>query len=189
MISLTHGRPAMVSPDVASSVPYPRFASQIHTSENSDGLIDAAFFVKSVELYEITHELTVKLYPTDTPRTKTPPGSSLEDLTTVVQLDDKITEWESTIPDYLLALPSEPPASISPSREAVILRLRYIILVALLLCRVLTRADFFIPAYCYCDLYLHCYVSPISLLPPKVAFARESTSNARRSALRLRKKP
>lgn len=116
----------MVSPDVASSVPYPRFASQIHTSENADGLIDAGFFVKSVELYEITHELTVKLYPTDAPRSKSPPGSSLEDLTTVVQLDDKIREWQDTIPDYLNVLPSEPPTSISPSREAVILRLRYV---------------------------------------------------------------
>ncbi len=179
----------MISPALVQCVPYPQFASQLNKSEDMDDMIDAAFFVKSAELYEITHELTVRLYPPSARRSKASPGFSLADLTTVIQLDDKITEWESTIPDHLVCSLSASSTVTALCREAVILRLRYVA-EPQPFAHVLTQTGTFTrECYC-CVLFLRCFVSlkrNSNLIVLITASARKFISNALKFVSILRK--
>lgn len=114
----------MVSAELATSVPRPLFSKSSSASDELDDLTDASFFVKSIELYEITHNLTTKLYPGSGQRTKQFQTSSLEDLLTVVQIDDELTNWEKGLPKNLIVPSSKTEPTFSPTREAVILQLR-----------------------------------------------------------------
>ena len=114
MVSLTHGRPAMVSAELAASVPLPCISSDV----DLQSLGDASFFVQSVELYEITHDLTEKLYHGMPRLAKQTPSSSPNELATVVQIDGRLTAWQINIPDHLSI------KNPLPSREAVILHMR-----------------------------------------------------------------
>lgn len=104
----------MVSAELAASVPLPCISSDV----DLQSLGDASFFVQSVELYEITHDLTEKLYHGMPRLAKQTPSSSPNELATVVQIDGRLTAWQINIPDHLSI------KNPLPSREAVILHMR-----------------------------------------------------------------
>lgn len=122
MVALTHGRPAMISSDLASSVPLPTVVDDETTIPEYS--TDVAFFVKSAELYEISHKLVEKLYSTPTGRTKRmkPSQRAVYDLSNIVQIDGDMAEWEQNLPkrlqkSYLLTIAARP---------SIILRLRFL---------------------------------------------------------------
>ena len=102
----------MVSAELAASVPLPCISAKLQS------LGDASFFVKSVELYEITHDLTEKLYHGMPRLAKHTSAASPSELATVVQIDGRLTEWQANIPEHLST------RHPLPSREAVILHMR-----------------------------------------------------------------
>lgn len=87
-------------------------------------MTEPAFFIKSLQLYEITHELTVSLYPASSMKSKKTPGSTFQELAEIVRIDGLLSEWEETVPQQLIVKVAESNGA-TPLREAVILRLRY----------------------------------------------------------------
>ncbi|KAK2029223.1 hypothetical protein LX32DRAFT_663389 [Colletotrichum zoysiae] len=144
MIAITHGRPAMISDQLASSVVLPSIPDAGDTTENGTQLDDASmhrlryqgFFHKSLELYEVIHHAVLAFYSSTSPsRSPTHPNgagqnsqSSPErpelDLGKALQLDQRLTKWEKSLPSFLKM--SEPETALDEvfRRQAVILRIR-----------------------------------------------------------------
>ncbi|KAM3471638.1 hypothetical protein MY8738_009230 [Beauveria namnaoensis] len=122
MVALTHGRPAMISAELASSVPLPAIAEEDAQIPNDS--TDVAFFVKSAELYEITHRLVETLYSTPTGRTKRikPSQRAASDLANIVQIDGEMAEWEHGLPKQL----QQHSLGTIAARPSIILRLRFL---------------------------------------------------------------
>lgn len=126
MVALTHGRPAMVSRELASAVPLPRTSSNA-TPDEYGRLTEASFFVKSVQLYEITHRVTLNLYsePGSRIRCTVHTDSPDEDLSIVMQLDGAMMKWEASLPKHLDLSDADAAANDVSHRQAVILYIRY----------------------------------------------------------------
>lgn len=125
MVSLTHGRPAMISQDLASSVPLPLTSSNAKPDEYGR-LTEGSFFVKSVELYEITHRVICDLYaePGFQQRCAARTDKQDENLAIVMQLDSAMMAWEEGLPKFLVI--SDPDVAMNDvsHRQAVILYIR-----------------------------------------------------------------
>ncbi|OHE98302.1 fungal specific transcription factor [Colletotrichum orchidophilum] len=159
MIAITHGRPAMISDQMASSVVFPSIPDTNTTS--LDGvklgavqlhkLRYQAFFHKSLELYEVINHAVLAFYsstsplksPTYTNGTSSPTQRSANkpelDLGKALQLDQRLTIWEKSLPSFLTV--AEPETSLDEifRRQAVILRIRLLHARMLLLRPMLTR--------------------------------------------------
>ncbi|KAJ6781282.1 hypothetical protein PWT90_05041 [Aphanocladium album] len=122
MVALTHGRPAMISTELASSVALPTIVED--ESQIPDDSTDVAFFVKSAELYEISHKLVEILYSTPTARTKRmkPSQRAVSDLANIVQIDGDMAEWEQSLPPQL----QKHSLGTIAARPSIILRLRFL---------------------------------------------------------------
>lgn len=122
MVALTHGRPAMISTELASSVPLPAIAGE--DTQIPDDSTDVAFFVKSAELYEIIHKLVEILYSSPTGRTKRmkPSQRAVSDLANIVQIDGDMAEWEQGLPKQL----QQHSLGTIAARPSIILRLRFL---------------------------------------------------------------
>lgn len=125
MVSITHGRPVMIDAKLARSVSFPQSESD---SSELEGMIEPAFFVKSLQLYEITHELSVSLYSASSMKVKQAPEFAFKELAEIVRIDGLLSEWEESVPQQLVVQVAESHGA-TPLREAVILRLRYAYLV------------------------------------------------------------
>lgn len=122
IVSVTHGRPAMLSQEVATDVPLPLYPQ--------DATLRLSFFAKSIELYEIINRITLAVYSSAaTKRFKKescdgPAEGADEDLTTIMNLDEALGNWEKGLPnhlsvEFLYILEDE-----VVKRQAVILRIR-----------------------------------------------------------------
>ncbi|KAK2054658.1 hypothetical protein LY76DRAFT_225701 [Colletotrichum caudatum] len=144
MIAITHGRPAMISDQLAPSVVLPSIPDAGDTTENGTQL-DAVsprrlryrgFFHKSLELYEVIHHTVLAFYLSASPsRSPTHPSGAGHnsqrsperpelDLGKASQLDRRLTKWEKSLPSFLEM--SEPETTLDEvfRRQAVILRIR-----------------------------------------------------------------
>lgn len=98
-VSVTHGRPAMISQQMAIDIPLP-LCSQ-------DTAMRLSFFSKSIELYEIINRITLTVYSgAEMKRCKKDPGVNPpvgvdEDLATVMELDEALGIWKRRLPDHL----------------------------------------------------------------------------------------
>ncbi|CAG1969781.1 unnamed protein product [Fusarium graminearum] len=133
MVSVTHGRPAMISRYLAKSVPLPT-----ESTTNEQSAIQNAeyysFFVQSVRLYEIIHKTMMAFYSHiqenryKEKETYSDPECSDgedDDLDRVVQLDRCISRWESRLPKHLRWDLLESNTDKIAQRQAVILRMRF----------------------------------------------------------------
>ncbi|KAL6916560.1 hypothetical protein FSST1_008055 [Fusarium sambucinum] len=147
MVSVTHGRPAMISQHLAKSVPLP---TESTTSEpcKTQNPEYYSFFVRSVRLYEIIHKTMMAFYShiqdsrSKEKETYSDPESSDgedDDLDRVVQLDRCISRWESKLPNHLRWDLLESNTDKIAQRQAVILRMRFLHARILLLRPVLSR--------------------------------------------------
>lgn len=131
MVAITHGRPSMVSLCLATVVPMPVFSDHIESRRSAASSTDAAFFVKSVELYEIIHRTVRTLYGGMGARSKqvaasdSDAGSDEEqiDLGMVLHLDSTLGRWERKLPERLKYLSSQPRSEVT-HRQATILYIR-----------------------------------------------------------------
>lgn len=132
MVSVTHGRPAMISQHPAKNVPLPAETSNAQNGMQS--LEYYSFFVRSVRLYEIIHKTMIAFYDGsqgNRPKEKEShfdlEGLDVEDedLDRVVQLDRCISRWQSKLPDHLRWELLELNKDEIARRQAVILRMRY----------------------------------------------------------------
>ncbi|KAK1585402.1 fungal-specific transcription factor [Colletotrichum navitas] len=144
MIAITHGRPAMISDQLASSVVLPSIPDPGDTTKNGIQL-DAVssyklryqgFFHKSLELYEVIHHAVLAFYSSTSPlRSPIHPGAAGHssqrsserpelDLGKALQLDQRLTKWEKSLPSFLKI--NEPETTLDEvfRRQAVILRIR-----------------------------------------------------------------
>lgn len=126
MVSLTHGRPAMVSRNTASAVPLPLTSSNAKPNEYGR-LTEASFFVKSLELYEITHRVLLELYSESGSRLRSTAHDDTkeEDLAAVMQLDSAMMKWEESLPKFLSLSDPDVANNDVSYRQAVILHIRY----------------------------------------------------------------
>ncbi|OHW90142.1 fungal specific transcription factor [Colletotrichum incanum] len=144
MIAITHGRPAMISDQLASSVVMPSIPDTNDATGNGIQL-DAvslhklryqSFFHKSLELYEVINHAVLAFYSSASPL-KSPsypigvgyssqrPSERLElDLGKALQLDQRLTKWEKSLPSFLTMAEPETTLDEVFRRQAVILRIR-----------------------------------------------------------------
>lgn len=132
MVSVTHGRPAMISKQLAVAVPLPLAATS--SLDGHDDADRVTFFVKSVLLYEIINRIMVDLYGTSVSRSRRKEqlsDSGLEDaedddLDMVVRLDRCLGKWERRLPDHLRWCKLQSITNEIHRRQTVILRMRYV---------------------------------------------------------------
>lgn len=141
MIAITHGRPAMISDHLASTVvlpPIPDGDAQGGNTVKLHRLRYQGFFVKSLELYEVINQAVLAFYTTS-PRLKSPTSPSHLgqhslgqhsqerhelDLGVALQLDQRLTKWEKNTPSFLAMAEPETQLDEVFRRQAVILRIR-----------------------------------------------------------------
>nr|XP_036586895.1 C6 transcription factor [Colletotrichum truncatum]KAF6797452.1 C6 transcription factor [Colletotrichum truncatum] len=136
MIAITHGRPAMISDQLASSVVLPSIPDSNARDQNGAQLHRLryqGFFVKSLELYEVINQAVLAFYTT-TSGLKSPTSISHLgqrsqerhelDLGVALQLDQRLTKWEKSLPSFLTMTEPETQLDEVFRRQAVILRIR-----------------------------------------------------------------
>lgn len=137
MVSMTFGRPMMISRADALATPFPdaiddeSLVNERYQPQSSEKLSRNEFFVQSLRLYIITQEILSEMYQNENTTSTGPPGSSMEklrrlDFNAIVKIDSEILSWYNAVPEALKINPS--PANKSDSqtilRQANILRLR-----------------------------------------------------------------
>ncbi|KXH49471.1 fungal specific transcription factor [Colletotrichum simmondsii] len=159
MIAITHGRPAMISDQLALSVVLPSIPDTNVTSVDGVQLSAVqlhklryqAFFHKSLELYEVINHAVLAFYSSTSPlKSPTYPngtGSKTQrsldrpelDLGKALQLDQRLMKWEKNLPSFLTMAEPETTLDEVFRRQAVILRIRLLHARMLLLRPMLTR--------------------------------------------------
>ncbi|KAL3452764.1 fungal-specific transcription factor domain-containing protein [Aspergillus insuetus] len=140
VISMTFGRPAMISKASCGSVPLPATvdeeyiasASGAEATQPADRPSMMAFYAKSLELYEILNDVLLSLY-------KPIPEESPEDIydfyfnrepsegeLTIFELDRALTKWTRSLPTHLRGDPSPVDGNIIFKRQCVVLRARFL---------------------------------------------------------------
>ncbi|KAL2809432.1 putative C6 transcription factor [Aspergillus granulosus] len=140
VISMTFGRPAMISKASCGSVPLPATvdeefiasAAGAEATQPADRPSMMAFYAKSLELYEILNDVLLSLY-------KPIPDESPEDMydfyfnresregeLTVFELDRALTRWTRSLPPHLRGDPSPVLDNIIFCRQNVVLRARFL---------------------------------------------------------------
>ena len=136
MVSVTHGRPSMITNRVALAVPLPFYLPDpVQDSDwvGNNSLAKTAFFVKSVELYEIIHLTLLAFYSSNNTRLvdkhyddDVNTMSDENSLDSVMRLDDSLVDWELTLPSYLKFGAFSEGRNEVNQRQVVILHIRYI---------------------------------------------------------------
>ncbi|KAF4984053.1 hypothetical protein FZEAL_666 [Fusarium zealandicum] len=150
MVSVTHGRPAMISRGPAMAVPLPvAFTQEKRGQTMGKSMGYFSFFVESVRLYEIIHQTMITFYggshsgrcKAREPHTVDHEASDNddEDLDKVVQLDRSLSKWESKLPNHLRWNSLDTNNDEISRRQAVILRMRFLHARILLLRPMLSR--------------------------------------------------
>lgn len=137
VVSMTFGRPAMISRQSGQAVPLPAAIDEEDVSQSSgsqraqpssDRPSMMAFYAKSLELYEIMNDVLLILYgpvPEDSHgihdfyfNSETREGEP-----TTFDLDRALTKWCRNLPSHLRD-PSEVSGDIVFTRQAIVLRAR-----------------------------------------------------------------
>lgn len=115
----------MISRDIALAVPLPLTSSNAKP-EQYGHLTEGSHFVKSVELFEIIHQVILGLY--------SEPGSRLrssvchdtldENLATIMQLDSALVKWEESLPKFLMLNDPDVVNNDVSHRQALILQMK-----------------------------------------------------------------
>lgn len=113
IVSLTFGRPTMIDRKTASMVPLPLNQDDIHLShepasegtQNIQGPMVIDFYIETLKLYEILHEILTRLYDSaeemqDVAWSSASPLEA-EKLAPLLDLDRNLTVWFDNLPDHL----------------------------------------------------------------------------------------
>ncbi|KAJ9151385.1 Fungal specific transcription factor [Pleurostoma richardsiae] len=132
-VAVTHGRPAIISPSVASLAVRP--GDPIELGEGNVGDENAErsseYFAKALEIYEITYSIMLGFYFPAPMGRKPAERADLvhatqreENLSNAIQFDGSLTRWERSLPSHLSLDRSGAFAGEVFHKQAVILRLR-----------------------------------------------------------------
>jgi hypothetical protein len=132
MVSVTHGRPTVISKCHALAIPSPLTTHD--SGRNATGVTNEyqkriSFFMKSVELYEIINQIRVTFYSPTRPShsndgSGSPIDTSEEDLGSLIGLDKALGKWERSLPEHLRFVRVEEIDNEVFQRQAVILHMR-----------------------------------------------------------------
>ncbi|KAL5001359.1 fungal-specific transcription factor domain-containing protein [Aspergillus recurvatus] len=140
VISMTFGRPAMISKASCGSVPLPATIDEEYIASASESGIEQpadqpsimAFYAKSLELYDILNDILLSLYK---PVVEESPDDvydlyfnrdTSEDELTIFQLDRALTKWTRSLPAHLCGEPVSGSNGIIFYRQSVVLRARFL---------------------------------------------------------------
>ncbi|EON65107.1 hypothetical protein W97_04343 [Coniosporium apollinis CBS 100218] len=138
-LSMTFGRPAMITSQAAATVPRPVTPNELpeqpdplgRISAGSGPLSDLNFFIQTLQLYEILNEILLDLY---TPASSGPSEDAYEFYfgtisvgkgNSIFELERKLLRWNQDLPIHLRYEPDSNKHEIH-IRQANILRLRYL---------------------------------------------------------------
>ncbi|KAJ5779911.1 hypothetical protein N7457_005071 [Penicillium paradoxum] len=137
---MTFGRPAMISKVSSGAVPLPAAVDDEYISSGSSAQVSQpsnrpsmmAFYSKSLELYEIMHDVLLSQY-------KPISDDSMEDIhdfcfdnvasegeRTIFELDRSLTRWTRSLPLHLRGDSSVIPATPIFYRQSIVLRARFL---------------------------------------------------------------
>ena len=154
VLSMTFGRPAMISKSVAQAVPLPAMIDDQYLSNGSNydphsdrsRPMSMAFFVKSLEIYEIVNDILISLYSgTETSDDALAAfftggdACSISSIDVVFQHDRALMSWGRTLPKHLKISSFEWAANPLFKRQAIICRSRFLHTRILLFRPILTR--------------------------------------------------
>ncbi|KAL1893047.1 hypothetical protein Sste5346_006728 [Sporothrix stenoceras] len=101
MVSVTHGRPTMISSELCAAVPLPLCATQAaERGAHYDGP-SLSFFIKSVKLYEIMNQVVSTFYSPAAATNMAGAKGEKDALAMLLKLDEDLLEWERGLPEYL----------------------------------------------------------------------------------------
>ncbi|KAL5051329.1 hypothetical protein BDW71DRAFT_214261 [Aspergillus fruticulosus] len=140
VISMTFGRPAMISKASCGSVPLPATVDEEYIASASGSGVEQpanqpsimAFYAKSLELYDILNDILLSLYK---PAVEENPDDvydlyfnrdTSEDELTIFQLDRALTRWARSLPAHLRGEPVSGSNGIIFYRQSVVLRARFL---------------------------------------------------------------
>ncbi|KAF7182366.1 hypothetical protein CNMCM7691_001846 [Aspergillus felis] len=140
VISMTFGRPAMISKASCGSVPLPATVDEEYIPAALGGEVRQpadrpsvmAFYAKSLKLYEILNDILLSLY-------KPVPEENPEDIydfyfnkgpdegeRTIFELDRALTKWTQSLPPHLRGETSSKPEDAVFYHQSVVLRARFL---------------------------------------------------------------
>ncbi|KAL4793685.1 C6 transcription factor [Aspergillus venezuelensis] len=140
VISMTFGRPAMISKASYASVPLPdTIDEEYYASANGTDAIQPAgqpsimaFYAKSLELYEILNDILLNLYQPITDDNSDDVhdlyftiGSNKDELA-IFELDRALTRWTRSLPAHLRGVSDPSPNAEIFYRQSVVLRARFL---------------------------------------------------------------
>ncbi|KAF7624981.1 hypothetical protein AFLA_001856 [Aspergillus flavus NRRL3357] len=153
VISMTFGRPAMISKASCESVPLPATvdeeyiptASGVEATQPADQPSVMAFYAKSLELYEIMNDILLSLY-------KPVPEENPEDMydlyfnkennqgeRTIFELDRALSKWSQSLPSHLRGYSPASSTDVVFHHQSVVLRARFLHVRMLLFRPILSR--------------------------------------------------
>lgn len=132
---MTFGRPSMISRTTAEKVPYPLIVDDAYLHDNPQIPVAQpagtpslmAFFVKSLELYDIVANSLSKLYSENDAYTQKSHGSQqseMLDLTSVLHIDRSLMQWAQDLPPHLSVFSDATASDPIIQRQAIICKIR-----------------------------------------------------------------
>lgn len=136
IISMTFGRPVMISKTLAASVPLPSTIDadvgghfSVPVDEPSYCASGTAFFVKILELYGIVDDILAAVYISDGNLCSSdvlgPFPCAKVGLATILGLDDALMAWGRTLPPNIRISSDVSFESTTSRRQAILCRTRY----------------------------------------------------------------
>jgi hypothetical protein len=141
VISMTHGRPCMIGPQAARTVPFPVTSREPYLSTGSlqprpgqtKESANVEFFVLSLRLFEILHDVIFNYYSINCRQGKPLDvnkyfGSLDDNQLSVFEVERRLLTWQQSIPDFLKVdtKPQEDATATALHRQAVILHQRQV---------------------------------------------------------------
>lgn len=152
MLCTTLGRPTMTAGSEADPTPMPtELDEDMLQSGKLDGGLGFAeteatvslthtpspsivsFFVQSARLFEIVQRILLTFYSDDNLSTTPGPIDDFTGYTSIFEIDAQLTKWESMIPTYLrlgdhsVSMDERPGVARTFRRQAVVLRIRFLL--------------------------------------------------------------
>lgn len=127
---MTFGRPSMIARWLPNTVQVPMpsmiddefFGSQTEPSDiRPDGQpAIVAFFIKTIELYDIVNDILLDLYQGSTDAA----SKEMHYLTAALQFDDRLLRWARSLPEHLHYPPPNHDSSLVYERQRIVLHAR-----------------------------------------------------------------
>ncbi|UNI24980.1 hypothetical protein JDV02_010693 [Purpureocillium takamizusanense] len=132
VLSMTFGRPSMIASWLPETVQVPvpsmiddeyldsRAESSAIRPDGEPSVV--AFFVKTIELYDIINDIILELYQSSTDMA----SKETHHLVAVLQFDDRLLKWEQSLPEHLQYAHCKGEQDLIFERQRIVLRARYL---------------------------------------------------------------